>query len=187
MKQLSLLDLPAGPKRDPDGPSLWWALRYKSMYERAVVDFVQLYEVEPVFHLDWPMRQVFVAEPGQGIIVDKTAGLLTEAGKKTLWEKDYRAAKAFRPQDVAPQITAVLSGAASRETWRPMVMAEVKVPAAKVEGFIAWLSSLKVFSQHWPVFREGYMFRVFGEPDMLDSLRYAGSSAGSPFGPSGRT
>ena len=184
MKQLSLLDLPAGSGQDPDGPSFWWSLRYKPMYERAVTDFFGLYEVMPIFFLEWPRHQVYLTDPGQALIVDKMTGLLKESGKRKLWEVDYRAARAFRPQDVAPQISEILSGTASRSSWRPMVMAEVKVPAASVEEVIAKLSSLNVFSQHWPAFQEDCMFRVFCEPELLESLRYgwcvASNFSGTP-------
>mgnify|MGYP006310835163 FL=1 len=114
------------------------------MYEQAVNDFFGLYEVSPVFYLEWPRHQVYLTEPGQALIVDKVTGLLTESGKRKLWEVDYRSAKVFRPQDVAPQITAALSGTASRSSWRPMVMTEFKVPEESVEEVIARLSSLQV-------------------------------------------
>lgn len=172
LKQLSLFDLPAGPETEPDGPSFWWSLRFKPMYEQAVSDFVAMYEVQPVFHLDWPKQQVFLAEPGKALLVDKRTGRLVEKGKKRLWEVDYRTAKAFRPQDVDPQITAILLNAASCSSWRPMVMAEIRVAAAHVEQLLARLDSLDVFSQHWPANQDDFLFRVFCDPDLLDSLVY---------------
>jgi len=186
MQQLSLLDLPADPKRDPDGPSLWWAVRYKPIYVQVVADFVQMYSVKPIFHLAWPKHQVFLTEPACAIIVDKMTGTLTEQGKRSLWEVDYRVAKAFRPQDVAPQIAEILAHSKSRETWRPLVMAEIRVLASRVEAFIAQLGSLNVFSQYWPAFQDSHLFRVFGEPDLLESLRYAEVPVGLPFAPLGQ-
>jgi hypothetical protein len=186
MQQLSLLDLPADPTRDPDGPSCWWTVRYKPIYEQAVADFVQMYAVKPIFHLTRPKHQVFLIDPACVIIVDKMTGMLTKKGKRSLWEVDYRTAKAFRPQDVAPQIVEILTNSKSRETWRPLVMAEMRVSASRVEAFIVKLGSLDVFSQHWPAFQDGHMFRVFGEPDLLESLRYAEVSAGLPFAPLGQ-
>lgn len=85
MKQLSLLDLPAGPKRDPEGPSFWWALRYKAMYAQAVADFVLMYAVKPIFHLARAKHQIFLADPAQAIIVEKMTGALAETGKRALW------------------------------------------------------------------------------------------------------
>ncbi len=174
MKQLSLFDLPAGPAPDPDAPSLWWPVKYKPLYDRARADFNNLYQVAPIFHLVWPRHQVFLTDPGQALVIEIITGLLSpRAGKRLLWEVDYRGVRAFRPQDVSPRITDTLAGTMSREAWRPLIMTEIKVPVDKVERFLDHLGALDVFWQHWPAFQDSHLFRVFGAPDLLESLRYA--------------
>ncbi|MFW5735431.1 MAG: hypothetical protein ACOCWR_10260 [Oceanidesulfovibrio sp.] len=64
MKQLSLLDLPEDPSSHEDGgPSLWWTFKHRPMHQQAVEDFRRDYGVEPIFHFQWPRRQVFLATP----------------------------------------------------------------------------------------------------------------------------
>lgn len=172
MKRLSLFDLPAGPAQDVHGPCFWWTLKYKSMHERAVADFVQVYKVEPIFHLSWPRRQVFLYDPDRSVIIDRITGQLTARGRRKLWEMDYRKVKAFRPQDLAPQIVSVLSGSASREMWHPMVMGELNVPENKLETLLATLTEAGAFVLHWPTFQDRYALRMFGDPLLLESLRY---------------
>jgi len=172
MKRLSLFDLPAGPKNDPDGPSFWWALKFRAMHEQAVAAFTEVYRIEPIFHLSWPGHQVFLADPGKALIIDRVTGRPAAHGRRKLWELDYREAKAFRPRDVAPQIPAILSGEASPESWLPMVMSEITVPEHEVDALLARLGAAGVFALHWPVFEDRYRFRLFSEPALLESFRY---------------
>lgn len=173
MKQFSLFDLPADPeyKRD-DGPSFWWSLKYKSIYDQVVADFVTMYEVEPIFHLTWVNHQVFLTHPARAVVMESGTGLLADLGRRCFWNKDYRKIKAFRPQDLAPQIKDVLSGALDPIQWQPMVMAEARIPDTKVEAFSERLASLHIFEQHWPAYRDAHAFRLFGEPQLLESLIY---------------
>ena len=173
MSQLSFFDLCADPKGNPDGPRLWWSLQYKPFYERAVTEFVDLYGVAPIFHLAWPGRQVFLTEPSRAMIIEVATGVLNESGRGRLWELDYRGVKAFRPQDVAPQIVAVLDGSMPRETWRPMIMAEVTVPSFRAETLATRIAAQGLFAQQWPASRDTMAFRVFGDPAVLASLPYA--------------
>jgi hypothetical protein len=172
MKQFSLFDLPADPEQGHEGPSFWWTLKFESMHEQAVAEFVKMYGVEPIFHLAWTSHQVFLTHPDQSIIVENDTGLLTEFGRSRLWETDYRQAKAFRPQDVAPEIVRMLSGTMDRAQWRPMVMAETRVPNFKVDAFAERLAEAHVFEQHWPAYRDAHLFRMFGEPRLLEALVY---------------
>lgn len=172
MKRLSFFDLPAGPQPDPDGPSFWWALKFKAMHEQAVAGFTQVYKVKPIFHLAWPRHQVFLADPAKALVIDRATGRLADHGKRKLWEVNYCEARAFRPQDLAPQIPAILSGEASMESWVPMVMSEITVPDDTVEMFLTRLAAEGVFSLHWPDSGERHAFRLFGEPTLLESLRY---------------
>lgn len=170
MKQLSLFDLPTDPAHNPNGPSVWWSFQYRPTYAQAVADFVQLYDVEPIFHLSWTARQAFLTHPSRAIIVETDTGLIAESGARRLWHEDYRRAKAFRPQDVAPQIRAVLDEAMDRALWRPMIMTEIRTPNSKVEALSEKLTELAVFSLHWPAFKDAHIFRLFGEPTLLASL-----------------
>ncbi len=172
MKQLSFFDLTAGSKGDRDGPTFWWAIRFKPLYEQAVADFVKMYQTQPIFYLAWPKSQVFLTDPGQAVIIDRVTGGLTHRGRRALWKVDYGAAKAFRPQDLAPQIPAVLTGAESRETWRSMVMTEITVTESRVETLLARLAAEGLYALHWPASRDKYAFRIFGHPALLESLRY---------------
>lgn len=172
MNQLSMFDLPAASAHGYDGSSFWWTLKYKPMYEKAVAEFFQMYDVGPVFHLSWPRRQAFLVDPGQSVIIDRASGRLTAQDWRKLWEVDYREVKAFRPQDLAPQICSTLSGAASREAWRPMVMSEIIVPESEVETLLARLEHAGAFVLHWPAFQDKHALRMFGDPALLESLRY---------------
>ena len=174
MNQLSLLDLPEDPSsHEEGGPTLWWAFKYRPLHQQAVADFRRDYGVAPIFHFEWPRRQVFLATPAEPLIIDRASGLLAETRMHKLWLQDYRQAKAFRPQDVAPQIRDILSGARSRETWRPMTMVEFKVPSTRVERLTAQLAEQDIFARYWPGRRDHHVFRLFGQPDMLESLMYS--------------
>ncbi len=173
MKRLSLFDLPLNSAHDLKGPRLWWEISYKSLFKQAVADFVRMYDVEPIFHFSHPHHQIFLSEPGNPVFIDRATGQLTEQQGRDIWEVDYRQVKAFRPQDVAPQICAIISGASSRDGWRPMVMGEITVPEADLENILVELGNAKdTFSLHWPTFKDRYVFRVFGPPELLESLRY---------------
>lgn len=170
MKQLSLFDLPVDPVQDPNGPSLWWPFQYLSIYAQAVADFVGLYNVEPIFFLSWAGYQAFLTHPNQAVIVETDTGRMVDSERRRLWHEDYQRAKAFRPQDVAPQIKAVLHKTMDRACWRPMVMAEIRVPNSKVEALSEKLTELNVFELHWPAFRDAHLFRLFGDPNLLGFL-----------------
>lgn len=172
MKRLSLFDLPAGPGQVQDTPSMWWVVKYKAMHRQAVTDFTQVYAVEPIFHLSWPRHQVFLSDPSHALIIDRATGSLDASGRRTLWNVDYREAKAFRPNDLAPQIPAVLSGETPLEAWKPMVMSDMVVPESDLDAFLSRLASEDAFALHWPVFEGKYAFRIFCPPALLDALRY---------------
>jgi hypothetical protein len=172
-KRLSLFDLPADPAQGAKGPRLWWEMHFKALHKLAVADFVRMYEVEPIFYLSYPKRQVFLSNPGQAVIIDRASGKLTDKGARKIWEVDYRQVKAFRPQDVAPQIRGAISGNVGPCTWRPMVMGEITVPEVNLEATLRRISdSEHVFALHWPTFEGRFAFRVFGPPAFLEALRY---------------
>ncbi|WP_459936851.1 hypothetical protein [Desulfonatronum parangueonense] len=173
MKRLSLFDLPLNSAQDLKGPRFWWEIRYKSLFKQAVADFVRMYDVEPIFHFSYPQHQVFLSEPSNPVFIDRVSGQLTDQQGRDIWEVDYGQVKAFRPQDVAPQICALISGTSSRDGWRPMVMGEITVPEDDLENIIHELEkSEDTFSLHWPTFKGRYVVRVFGPPELQESLRY---------------
>ncbi len=172
MQRLSLFDLPAGPGHDQNAPSMWWILKYKPMHKQAVADFTQVYAVEPIFHLTWARHQVFLSDPSHALIIDRATGQLDANGKHKLWEVDFREAKAFRPKDLAPQISAVLSGETPLESWKPMVMSDIVIPEYEFDAFLSRLTSENIFALHWPVFQGKFMFRLFCAPTLLEVLRY---------------
>lgn len=172
MKQLSLLDLPEDPKRAGSSPSLWWTVRYHSMFVRAASDFRHMYDEEPIFHLAWPGYQAFLFKPSQAVVLETATGFLTEAYKKNLWEVDYRKAKTFRSQDIAPQIVEALLGSGAQTEWRPMIMAEITIPEHMVDDFVEKIESLDLFFHHWPAFHQASRFRMFGDPRVLEALLY---------------
>jgi uncharacterized protein (DUF934 family) len=51
-----------------------------------------------------------------------------------------------------------------------MVMVELRAPNSAVEALSERLTGLGVFSLHWPAFRDAHLFRLFGEPKLLESL-----------------
>lgn len=172
-KRLSLFDLPADPAHGPKGPRLWWEMHFKALHKQAVTEFVRMYEVEPIFFFNYPKRQIFLFDPGKAVIIDRGGGELTNLGVQEIWEVDYRQVKAFRPQDVAPQIREVLTGAADPDTWHPMVMGEITVPEVNLETTLRRISDAEhVFALHWPAFAGRFTFRVFGPPWFLEALRY---------------
>ena len=172
-KRLSLFDLPADPTQGAKGPRLWWEMHFKALHKLAVADFVRMYEVEPIFYLSYPKLQVFLSDPNQAVIIDRASGELTDLEGREIWEVDYRQVKAFRPQDVAPQIRAASSGAVGPSTWRPMVMGEITVPEVNLEATLRSISEKEhVFALHWPTFEGRFAFRIFGPPSFLELLRY---------------
>ncbi|MFW5735430.1 MAG: hypothetical protein ACOCWR_10255 [Oceanidesulfovibrio sp.] len=104
------------------------------------------------------------------LIIDRDSGMLAGPRVHKLWLQDCHQAKAFRPQDVAPQIRDTLSGALDRESWRPMIMVEFKVPSTRMERLSARLAEQDVFARYWPGRREHYVFRLFADPAILESL-----------------
>lgn len=177
-KRLSLFDLPADPAHGPKGPRLWWEMQYKALHKQAVTGFVRLYDVEPVFYLTYPKRQVFLSDPSQALIIDRASGHLTDKGAREIWEVDYGQVKAFRPQDVAPQICETISGAVGRDAWSPMIMGEITVPEHNLEATLRRIDEAEhVFALHWPTFEGRFAFRVFGPPPFLEALRYKSAPA----------
>jgi hypothetical protein len=174
MRQTSLFDLPSQPERG-DGPSFWWVMRFEPRYDKAVAEFVRMYEVPPIFYLGWPKHQVFLYHPDQALIIDRATGEVADHDRQSLWEEDYGKAKAFRPRDLAPQIPALLAGEGS---WQPMIMGEISVPEWQAEALLDRLGAEKIFNVHWPALHGQHMFRLFTDPVRLEEIRYQEAHAG---------